>query len=170
MGKRKKLPGFKRFSKIGGQFSARLIEMMELPAFRVLSLSAHCVLDRIEIEQAHHGGHDNGALCVTYLNFVEYGIDRHAIAPALRELVALGFLRITHGRGGNAEFREANKFTLTYRHTKTAPPTNNWKKIYTLEQAQEIARAARTSVKISRRRKTETGGDTPHRYSGGTPH
>ena len=73
MGKRKKLPGFRRFSKIGGQFSARVIEMMESPAFRVLSLSAHCVLDRIEIEQAHHGGHDNGALCVTYLNFVEYG-------------------------------------------------------------------------------------------------
>src|SRR5262249_26631794 len=35
-----------------------------------------------------------------------YGIDRHAIGPAIRELVALGFVEITeHGRAGNADWR-----------------------------------------------------------------
>ena len=34
--------------------------MMASPAFRVLSLSARRVLDRLEIELAHHGGQDNG--------------------------------------------------------------------------------------------------------------
>jgi hypothetical protein len=60
--------------------------MMESPAYRVLSLSARRVLDRIMIELAHHGGNDNGKLPVTYEHFEEYGIHRHAIAPAIREL------------------------------------------------------------------------------------
>jgi hypothetical protein len=47
-------------NQIDGQFNARLIEMMESPAYRALSLSAHRVLDRISIELAHHGGNDNG--------------------------------------------------------------------------------------------------------------
>jgi hypothetical protein len=56
------------------------------------------VLARIEIELADHGGMDNGKLIVTFEQFVEYGIERHAIAPAIRELEALGFIEITeHG-------------------------------------------------------------------------
>ena len=55
--------------------------MLESPAFRVLSLSARRVLDRIEIELAHHGGQDNGRLPVTYEHFHDYGIHRHAIGP-----------------------------------------------------------------------------------------
>lgn len=47
---------------IDGQFQPRLIEMLESPASRVLSLSAHRVLDRIAIELGHHGGNDNGKL------------------------------------------------------------------------------------------------------------
>jgi hypothetical protein len=40
-----------------------------------------------------------------------YGIHRHAIAPGLRELEALGFIGITErGRAGNGEFRAPNKF------------------------------------------------------------
>src|SRR5215471_4459427 len=93
-----------RKNRIAGQFAARTIEMMESPAFRVLSLSAHRLLARIEIEHAHHGGNDNGSLPVTYEDFVEYGVERHAIAPALRECEALGFIEITErGRAGNAE-------------------------------------------------------------------
>ena len=76
---------------IAGQFAPRLIEMLESPAHRVLSLSARRVLDRLEIELAHHGGADNGKLPVTYDQFHQFGIDRQAIAPAIREAVALGF-------------------------------------------------------------------------------
>ena len=96
----------RRRTTIGGQFVAHLIEMLESPAFRVLSLSARRVLDRVEIEHAHHGGADNGRLPVTYDDFQRYGIDRHAIGPAIREACALGFLEVTErGRAGNAEFR-----------------------------------------------------------------
>ena len=80
-----------------GQFAARLVEMLEAPAYRVLRLSARRALDRVEIELGHHGGNDNGRLPVTFES-------RGSIAPAIREAVALGFLEITeHGRAGNGE-------------------------------------------------------------------
>src|SRR5215510_9179311 len=132
----------KRRNSINGQFAARRIEMLESPAYRVLSRSAHMVLARIEIELAHHGGNDNGRLPVTSENFVEYGMHRTSVAPALREAEALGFIRITErGHGGNAEYRSPNRFYLTYAHTrdsKKSPPSDEWRHIETLEEANQI--------------------------------
>jgi hypothetical protein len=59
--------------------------MLESPAYRVLSLSAHRVISRIEIELAHHGGNDNGRLPVTKQDFIDYGIHHNSVAPAIRE-------------------------------------------------------------------------------------
>ena len=136
----------RRKTSIGGQFAARLIEMLESPAWRVLSLSAHRVLDRVEIEHAHHGGTQNGALPVTYEDFCRYGIHRHAIRPAINEAIALGFLAITEpGRAGNREFRAPNKFRLTYRpcDRKGDQTTDEWRRFRTLEEAEAAARASR---------------------------
>jgi hypothetical protein len=134
-----------RRTRIAGQFAARTIEMLESPAFRVLSLSARRVLDRLEIELAHHGGQDNGKLPVTYQHFHEYGVHRHAISPGIRECVALGFVEITEpGRAGNAEFRTPNLFRLTYKPTRVEAPTDDWRKIETLDGAEVLARAARS--------------------------
>jgi hypothetical protein len=91
--------------------SLRLVAMQESPAYRVMSLSAHRVLDRLEIEFAKHGfkPEENGLLPCTYEDFEEYGIDRHAIAPAIRELGALGIARVarrgTHAASGSARKR-----------------------------------------------------------------
>lgn len=96
----------KRRNKISGQFAAHMIEMLESPAYRVLSRAAHLVITRIEIEFGHHGGNDNGRLPITTTDFVEYGVHHASVAPAIREAEALGFIRVTErGRGGNAEFR-----------------------------------------------------------------
>ena len=95
----------RRKNAISGAFSARLAELLESPAYRALSLSAHRVLSRIEIELAHHWGRDNGTLPITFEHFSEYGIDRHAIAPAIRELAALGIILFEPGAAGNTEFR-----------------------------------------------------------------
>jgi hypothetical protein len=122
--------------------------MLESPAFRVLSVSAHRVLFRIEIELAHHGGKENGRLPVTYDDFERYGVHRHCISPAIRELEALGFLRITErGRAGNAEFRSPNRFKLTYRPALDVmgDGTHDWRRIETTKQAIEVARTARRS-------------------------
>jgi len=167
-------PGRRRRTQIDGQFAARLIQMLESPPYRQLSLSARRVLDRLEIELGHHGGMDNGRLPVTFDNFQRYGIDRHAIAPAIRELVALGFIEITeHGRAGNADWRSPNRFRITYKHTKDAGPTHEWKRIQTAERARAKARearepvAARSSTARSKN-KSPVGENTDH--SEGTPH
>ncbi len=141
----------RRSTSFTGQFAGRLIAMMESPAFRVLSLSARRVLDRVEIEHAHHGGKDNGALPVTFDDFQRYGIHRHAVAPAIREAVALGFLEITQqGRAGNAAWRKPNLFRLTYRPARGAygDGTHEWRKIETYDAALLLA-------DVSRKRKSE---------------
>src|SRR5262245_34398025 len=98
--------------RIAGQFAPRLIEMLESPAYRVLSRWAQKVLCRIEIELAHHGGRDNGNLPVTYDDFAHYGVRRHQVGPALHALVVLGFVEIKPGRAGRAEFRQPHRFRL----------------------------------------------------------
>lgn len=158
-----------RHNRIAGQFSARLIEMLESPAYRVLSLSARRVIERVEIEHAHHGGKDNGRLPVTFDHFHEYGMHRHAIAPAIREAVALGFLRVTvQGRAGNAEHRTPNLFRLTFHPAKGEYGkegngcTHDWRAIESIEMAEAIARTARMQ-KNSQCRKTP-------RFSDGNRH
>src|SRR6516162_10773656 len=142
--------------------------MLKSPAWSVLSLSARRVLDRIEIERADHGGNDNGRLPVTYDDFERYGIHRHSIAAAIRETVALGFVEITErGRAGNAEFRSPHKFRLTYFPVGRAPPTHEWQRIKTVEEAQALARAARREVpqktKVQWRKKPNLSGENRHR-------
>src|SRR5262245_16608660 len=118
-----------RRNRISEQYSARSIEMLESPAYRVLSLPGHRVVSRIEIELAHHGGNDNGRLPVTHQNFIDNGMHKDAVAPAIREAEALGFIRVTErGRGGNAERRQPNKFVLTFAYGPDSlrnPPTHD---------------------------------------------
>ena len=128
-------------------FNWRLVEMQKSPAYRVLSLSARRIMDRLEIELYQHGfkPEENGFLPCTYEYFVEYGVHRHAIAPAIRELVALGFIEVTRkGSAGNAEHRQATMFLLTYRPSGSDVMTKNgWRRILSLKEAEAVALAAR---------------------------
>lgn len=136
----------RRSTSFSGQWAGRLVEMLESPAYRALSLSAIRVINRIEIELAHHGGQDNGRLPVTFDDFEQYGIHRHAIAPAIREAQALGFIEVTErGRAGSANRRAPNRFRLTFRPTKGArnDGTHEWRKIETSEQAAILAKQSR---------------------------
>jgi hypothetical protein len=132
---------------IPGAFAWRLIEMLESPANRVMSLSAKRILERLEIELFHHGGkpEQNGLLPCTFDHFEEFGIHRHAIAPAIREAVALGFVQITRpGCAGNAGYRQPTLYRLTYRHFGShRETTDEWKRIKTIEEAEAIAERAR---------------------------
>ena len=137
-----------RKTSIGGQFAPKLTAMLEAPAFRVLSLSAHRVLARLEVELGHHGGNDNGKLPVTFDQFEAYGIHRHAIGPAVREVVALGFVEVTQeGRSGNGEFRRPTLYRITYRPTEKLSATEDWRKIETIEHAEAVADGARKNKK-----------------------
>jgi hypothetical protein len=139
----------KRKSWIARQFAPRPIDMLESPAMRALSLAARRALDRIEIEHAHHGGEDNGKLPITYADFERFGLQSNAIAPALRELAALGFIEVTRkGYGGAAEMRAPSWYRLTYRPACNASRrdgdgTHEYLAIKTVEEAAAIAMAAR---------------------------
>jgi hypothetical protein len=167
----------KRRGKIDGAFSARLIEMLESPAYRALSLTGHRVLDRIEIEHFHHGGKENGRLPVTKQDFIKYGVHNDRVAPAIRECEALGFIRVKHGRGGNAEHRQPNKFFLTYvyaRGNHGQPPPHDWRKIKTIEEAEANARAARVNkneraVRFAQQRAQKTESRSPIPGPGSVP-
>jgi hypothetical protein len=150
-----------RRNQIATQFAWQAIDMLESPAFRVLSLSARRVIDRIQIEHAHHGGKENGKLPVTFRDFKEYGIHWNSIAPAIREAVALGFIRVTQeGIASNKEFRIPNMFALTHLPTDKDPkPAEDWKRIKTVEEAAVIAAASRKApARFSRfQRKKKSG-------------
>ena len=145
-------------------FVMRRLSMLNSAAFTVLSLAAHRVLTRIEIEHLQHGRKENGNLMVTYTQFEDYGIDRHAIGPAVREVVALGFVAITEqGRAGNGEYRRASKYRLTYCPAKGAmgSGTHEWRGVGTLEEAKALAKAARserdpTNISVIRKRRRPT--------------
>ncbi len=128
-------------------FVGRLIPLLESPAYRALSLAAHRVLSRIEIELGHHGGQDNGKLPVTYKQFVDYGVDRHAIAPALSELEALGFIEITKHWPSGDSFKWINWFRLTYRPAEGVPSdgSHEWRRIADAGTAEAIAKQARAT-------------------------
>jgi hypothetical protein len=131
--------------KIAGQFVPYLREMLNSPAFRILSPSALRVLHRLEIEHLSHGGKSNGKLVVTFNQFVEHGLHRHAIAPAIRELVALGFIEITQqGRAGNAHGYQPSQYRLTYLPTAEAGPTHEWRQIADAKIIAQRARRARS--------------------------
>jgi hypothetical protein len=127
--------------------SLRPIGMQESPAYRIMSLSAHRVLDRLEIEFARHGfkPEENGLLPCTYEDFVEYGITRHAIAPAIRELRALGIARATrNGSAGNEAHRRPTLFLLCYRASGSDKKTEDgWRRIKTIDEAEAVQKAAR---------------------------
>ena len=132
------------------------------PAYRVLSLSAHRALSRIEIEFAHHGGQDNGKLPVTYDDFERYGVRRHSIGPALLELEALGLIVITeHGKMAKAaEYRRSNKFLLMSRpKQKGIEVAGLWRHFKTMQEAEAAVEAARHMADKARRpeRRKEKG-------------
>jgi hypothetical protein len=141
---------------ISGPFAPRLIEMMNSPAYRVLSLAAHRILSRLEIEFERHGRkpEENGSLPCTYDHFVGYGVNHNQIAPAIRELVALGFIQVTRkGSAGNAEYRQPTLFLRTYRPFGSHKYVGNgWRRIGDIEEAAAVATAARSRSADTRAR------------------
>jgi hypothetical protein len=105
----------KRRSLIAGQWISRPRQLVDSPVMAVLSQSGFRALNRIESEHLAHGGAENGKLPVTYADFERSGIHKDAVAPALRELEALGIIETTRkGYGGAAELRVPSLYRLTY--------------------------------------------------------
>jgi hypothetical protein len=137
----------KRKKNAARNFTQMPNEMRWSPAWRALrSLAARRVLDLLELELAKHRGKNNGRICVTYADFARYGIGHNNIGPAIRDVEALGFIRIPQrGRGGNAEYRAPNLYALTY----LPPATDDWQRFKTIEEAKAALQTARKRGKKS---------------------
>ena len=80
--------------------------------------------------------------------------NHNQIAPAIRELVALGFIQVTHkGCAGNAKYRQPTLFLLTYRPFGSHKYVGNgWRRIGDIEEAEAVANAARAKKADARAR------------------
>ena len=112
---------------------------------------------RVEPDRASHPGahrdrtrqpraeEKTGELPVTHADFREYGIDHNAVGSGIREVVALGFVEQTRrGFAGPTEHCPS-LFRLTYLPTAQGGPTDEWRNIGTIEEAEAIAQKARAS-------------------------
>lgn len=125
MSARPRKPG--KSGQIDGPWVAHRRALLESAAWQSLSLAARRVLDRLEIEHMQHAGLENGRLKTTYADLEAFGVRRASVSGALAELIATGLVRVTEqGRGGNAEYRRASCYRLTYLHAFGQEPTDEW--------------------------------------------
>ena len=108
-------------------FIKRRRSLNESAAMAALTLAAHRVLLRLEIELMQHGGKNNGKLIVTYNNFVAFGMHRSTVAPAIRQLVNVGLVEITLRGWRLAANGRPARYRLTYLDAFGKPPTDEWK-------------------------------------------
>jgi hypothetical protein len=152
MSKGSKWSKSQRNGRYSGPFVGRMATMLESPAHRVLSLAALRVMARIESEHLAHAGTENGRLIVTFRQFEEWGVHRDSVAPAIRELEALGFIEVTErGCAGNADSRKANRYRMTYRPAEGHPAdgSHEWRRIKTMEEAEAIQKEARKTPRAN---------------------
>ena len=131
------IAGSKRKNKISEQFVYYTREMISSPAYRALSLQGRKVLRRLELEHMAHGGQDNGKLPCRYHDFVKYGCRKNGLSAAPIEVGVLGFApTMSFGTRayGNVPGK-ASTFRLTYLPTADGPPTNEWKRWSSVEEA-----------------------------------
>lgn len=136
-------------------------ELLESPAWWVLSVNEHRALDRILLEHQRKSGYVKDGLVVTQRDFLGAGIHPRHVASSLRVLEALGIVRCTRNWGGSKTGRTPNKWIPTFLPTDPtagAPDdaTHDYLKIETRKEAQRIAERHR----FHELRK----GRTPHKY------
>lgn len=110
--------------------------LLDAEVFHALSPYALKAFMRILTEHGRHAGKENGRLIVTYQNFVDYGIPRSRVRPALNELHHAGIIRFCdpEDRYKNTVGRPPNVFRLTFlavidpSGTDVTAATNDFKK------------------------------------------
>jgi hypothetical protein len=98
------------------------VEVMESPHWCGLSINARRILDRLLIENNQHRSEKNGQLQVSFDQFVEHGVGRRFVRPALKELVSLGLLTISSGKAQGCR-RPPNLYRLAFLGTLDGPAT-----------------------------------------------
>lgn len=124
-------------------------EMLESPAYRALSRAGLQMIARICTEHAAQGGKENGRLAIGWDGFEAAGIHRGLVKQTVDEVTRLGFVRVTFkGRKGyGCAIGQRATYRLTFIGVigadDSGPPTDDWRAVATIEEAEEIAAAVR---------------------------
>jgi len=112
----------------GGGWVAHRLSLLTSPAWQRRPRPLVKIMDRLEIEHLRHAGNENGNLCVSYDQFVAFGVSRKAIKPALELGEALGLLEIVRVENWEGSHRPPNLFRLCYLPAKgKKAPTDEWR-------------------------------------------
>jgi hypothetical protein len=129
--------------------------MMESPAFVALGGGAFKIVSRVIVEHLAHGGTRNGALAVTYDDFMRFGIRRRSVLDYIGEAIALGWIQRTEaGRRVYGGFKGApSLYGLTWlpRHTGE-PASNSWQQFETDIEARAAVASALAALELRRLR------------------
>jgi hypothetical protein len=107
-------------------------------------------------ELGRHSGKDNGKLPCTNKDLVLAGFGRDYIKPTLIELQALGFIAYKSGRAGLPGYGRARRIRITFLPILDAdgkeiePPTDEWARFNTTEEAKMAVRKAKKRAKVIR--------------------
>jgi hypothetical protein len=127
-------------------------EMLISPAWRAMSHPARTVVERVLIEHMQRGGVHNGALIVTYMDFVRHGVRKNSIHEALLASIALGFLDRTEiGHMPTSDIRRPSKYGLTWLpQVNGVAASNRWRRIRTPEEAEAALKQVKAQLQVSR--------------------
>ena len=125
-------------------------ELINSLSWRSMSINCQKLVNRLILEHCNHGGYENGHLICTYKDFVDYGLTRNNIRPAIEEAQALGLVK--HQRGERVFAKnQPNSYTLTFYATENKyPPTNDWKKL-----TEERLISFKNKIKVQKRKRAE---------------
>lgn len=122
-----------------GPFVMHRRDLLESCAWRVLTIQARRLLDRIELEHLRRGGKHNGNLKVSYNAFRDHGVGRRgSIVWAISQAEALGLIEVVHGGRG-----AANAYRLTYLPSPAADATDEWRAVADIDDAKRRVAAGR---------------------------
>ena len=141
-------------TEIEGPWVFFTLKMLTCPAYRALTFCDRIVLDRLLIEHMSHAGTENGNLACTYDDFVEFGIRRKSIRPAIDRLEALGFIAVKRfGYRGLPCRRAPNCYRVTFvrgkpksfagEHTEPVARTDDWEHLDTTDKVEAAPRRVR---------------------------
>jgi hypothetical protein len=123
-------------------------EMLLSPAWKAASHLQQAMVFALLGELGRHSGKENGHLVFTNRNLREFGFSFDAIKPNLIALRALGFISYKAGRPGLKGYGKARRHRLTFLPildgdgNEVEPPTDEWARFTTTEQAKAAVRQA----------------------------
>jgi len=132
-------------------FVPRRLEFYLSPAWSLAPRPLKTIIERLEVEHLRHGGYRNGELFVSYSQFVEAGVSRRTVRPALELGERLGLLEVFRDENPSGDIRPENRYRLTYvpaMNRKT--PTDEWMSI-TGDQAEALVSEFRKVEKAAAR-------------------